>query len=78
MRPVAFAALFLLAAQNAFAQTTPPLPPGKPAGVRNAMSEHSEGILLMGIVAVGAGVTALLVANAVKGSSSTATTSTSP
>ena len=78
MRPVVFAALFLFAGQSAFAQTTPPLPPGKPAGVRQAMSEHGEGVLLIGIVAVGTGVTALLVANAVKGPSSTATTSTSP
>jgi hypothetical protein len=42
------------------------------------MSEHGEGILLIGIVAVGAGVTALLVANAIKGSSTSAATSTSP
>lgn len=54
-----------------------PLPPGRPAGVRRAMSENTEGIVLAGMLAVGLGICAVAVAGAGKSSNAMVTTSTS-
>ena len=71
----AMMALFIPVAAQA--QTDPPLPPGKPAGVKQAMSKTGEVYLLGGMLVLGLGF-ALVYASHVTGSSSSAATSTSP
>jgi hypothetical protein len=82
MRLAAFALLIASSGTNAFAETGAPLPdsplsPGKPAGVHQAVAQSTETAILIGIGVAGVGLTAILVANALKSSSTSATT-TSP
>jgi hypothetical protein len=77
MRLAAFALLIASLGTNAFAQTDSPLPPGKPAGVHQAVKQSTENAILIGLAVAGVGLTAILVANALK-SSSTSATGTSP
>jgi hypothetical protein len=82
MRLAAFALLAVSLSTNVFAQTVPPLPdsplsPGKPAGVHQAVQQSTETAILIGVGVAGIGLTALLVANALK-SSPSSTTGTSP
>jgi hypothetical protein len=53
------------------------LPPGKPAGVHQAVAQRTENAILIGMGIAGIAVSAFLVANAGKSSSNSAT-STSP
>jgi hypothetical protein len=72
-------ALALLASASAFAQSNAPLPPGKPAGVKTAMSESTEGVglaVIIGTAALGGIILAMSHRHAK--TASTATTSTSP
>jgi hypothetical protein len=71
--------LVLLTSTNAFAQSNAPLSPGKPAGVKAAMSESGEGIMLavmMGTAAVAGIIIAMSHGHAK--TTSTVVTSTSP
>lgn len=78
MRTLVAAILSLAVATSALAETPGPLPPGKPAGVHQAVAQSTENTILIGMMVIGAGISAMLVAHAVKGSSSSAATSTSP
>jgi hypothetical protein len=75
MRLAAFALLAVFLSTDVFAQTD--LPPGKPAGVHQAVQQSTENAILIGLGVAGVGLTAILVANALK-SSSSSTTATSP
>jgi len=77
MRLAAFALLAVFLSTDVFAQTDSPLPPGKPAGVHQAVAQSTETAILIGIGVAGVGLTAILVANALKSSPSSAT-ATSP
>jgi hypothetical protein len=82
MRLAAFALLIASWGTNVFAQTNAPLPdsllsPGKPAGVHQAVKQSTENAVLIGLAVAGVGLTAILVANALK-SSPTSATGTSP
>lgn len=71
--------LVILTSTSAFAQSNASLPPGKPAGVKAAMSENSEGIMLavtVGAAAIGGIIIAMSHGHAK--TSSTVATSTSP
>jgi hypothetical protein len=75
MRLAAFALLAVFFSTDVFAQTDSPLPPGKPAGVHQAVQQSTENAILIGLAAAGVGLTAILVASALKSSSSTTATS---
>ena len=77
MRLAAFALLAVSFSTDVFAQRDLPLPPGKPAGVHQAVAQSTETALLIGIGVAGVGLAAILVANALK-SPSSSTTTTSP
>jgi hypothetical protein len=77
MRVLALVSVALSLGTDAVAQTDSPLPPGKPAGVHQAVQQSTENAILIGLGVAGVGLTAILVANALKSSSSSATT-TSP
>jgi hypothetical protein len=77
MRLAAFALLAVSFSTDVFAQTDSPLPPGKPAGVHQAVQQSTENAILIGLGVAGIGLTAILVADALK-SSSSSTTTTSP
>jgi hypothetical protein len=68
----------LLMLAPAFGQTETPLPPGKPAGVHQAVQVSTENALMIGMLVIGAGLSALLVIQASKSSSTSAAVSTSP
>jgi len=76
MRLAAFALLAVSLSTDVFAQTDSPLPPGKPAGVRQAVARGTENTILIGVGIVGLALAGILVAKAKAPSSST--TSTSP
>jgi hypothetical protein len=84
MRIVKLALAGLLALATPVLADTPPLPPGKPAGVQQSISKSGEAIYL-GLAAVVAGGAALLVLGKSHGgvnlsdlAVSTTTTTTSP
>ena len=76
MRLAAFALLAVSFSTDVFAQTDSPLPPGKPAGVHQAVARGTENTILIGVGIVGLALAGILVAKAKAPSS--ATTSTSP
>ena len=70
--------LSLSIAAPAFGQTAAPLPPGKPAGIHQAVLQSTENAILIGMLVLGAGACILAVAKGSKGSSTAAAvTSTS-
>jgi hypothetical protein len=82
MRLAALALASLFLSTHVFAQTDSllagaPLPPGKPAGVHQAVAQRTENAILIGMGIAGIAVSAYLVAEAGKSSSNSAT-STSP
>jgi hypothetical protein len=70
--------LALTASTSSFAQSNSPLPPGKPAGVHEAMARSTENALLIGMSVVGLGIGIVWAMHAKGSSSTTSTTSTSP
>jgi hypothetical protein len=76
MRLAAFALLAISFSTDVFAQTDLPLPPGKPAGVHQAVARGTENTILIGVGIVGLAIAGILVTKAKAPSS--ATTSTSP
>jgi hypothetical protein len=92
MRLAAFALLAVSFSTNVFAQAglplasaplvsarlaDSPLPPGRPAGVHQAVQQSTENAILIGMGVAGIAVSAYLVATAKKSSASSAT-ATSP
>lgn len=77
MKIVALGLMVLPISTGAFAQSNSPLPPGKPAGIRQAELHTAEDNILIGMIALGAVATAILMASASKGSTTNAATTTS-
>ncbi len=77
-RLIASGLLFFSLVTNAFGQTDGPLPPGKPAGVHQAVLQSTEDTILIGMLVLGAGACVIAVAEGSKGSSTSVATSTSP
>lgn len=70
--------LALTASTSSFAQSNSPLPPGKPAGVHEAMSRNTENTLLISLAVVELGIGIVWAMHAKGSPSTTSTTSTSP
>jgi|HubBroStandDraft_5_1064220.scaffolds.fasta_scaffold2240431_1 hypothetical protein len=82
MRLAAIALWAVCFSTNVFAQTgsplaDSPLPPGKPAGVHQAVARGTENAILIGVGIIGLAIAGVLIAKAEKSSTSSAT-STSP
>jgi hypothetical protein len=77
---IALSLSLLMVAPSAFGQTDDaPLPPGKPAGIHQAVLQSTENTIMIGMLVLGAAAAGILVSQRLKSSStSAATTSTSP